>query len=297
VCDDLEKHSAKGESAVVPGVKDKRLTVYEAEFSSVLKQCAREQNILSAVIRQAWDTGHLHNMTIDGRKATDAHVSIIGHVTKAELLRQITETDAASGFGNRILWYCVRRSQMLPRGGAGSDVSQWVQPLRAVVANARGAGQVGMTEAAWERWDSVYTELSTSPPGLLGSMIGRAESQTRRLAMLYALLDNAKLVDVVHLDAALAVWDYCADSARYIFGKRLGDPTADSILDALQRSSQGLTREQIRSDVLGRHNRPQKSIARSTSCSPNDSRVARRWRPADDRRKCGKRRERPRRLW
>ena len=51
------------------------------------------------------------------RAITDAHVSIVGHITKAELLRHLTETEAANGFANRFLWLMVRRSKKLPFGG------------------------------------------------------------------------------------------------------------------------------------------------------------------------------------
>jgi hypothetical protein len=45
--------------------------------------------------------------------------------------------------------------------------------------------------------------------------------------------------------AALAVWQYSEDSARYIFGEQLGDPVADTILAAIKESAQGLTRTEI----------------------------------------------------
>jgi hypothetical protein len=35
--------------------------VYEAEFSSVLKIAGREGNILSEILRKAWETGNLRN--------------------------------------------------------------------------------------------------------------------------------------------------------------------------------------------------------------------------------------------
>jgi hypothetical protein len=72
--------------------------------------------------------------------------------------------------------------------------------------------------------------------------------------MIYALLDRGKLVRVPHLLAALAVWDYCETSVRYIFGQALGDPVADSIFEALQATSNGLTRTEIY-NLFGRHQR------------------------------------------
>lgn len=46
--------------------------------------------------------------------------------------------------------------------------------------------------------------------------------------------------------AALAVWDYCEASARYIFGDALGYPDADRILAELRATPEGLTRTEIR---------------------------------------------------
>ncbi len=45
------------------GVADKRLMVLESEFGSVLKVIGRERNTLSAIIRQAWDTGTIRTLT------------------------------------------------------------------------------------------------------------------------------------------------------------------------------------------------------------------------------------------
>ena len=67
-----------------------------------------------------------------------------------------------------------------------------------------------------------------------------------RLSLLYALLDGADEIRREHLDAALAVWEYCEGSARYVFGDALGDPTADSILKALRAAADGLTRTNLR---------------------------------------------------
>ncbi len=53
-------------------------------------------------------------------------------------------------------------------------------------------------------------------------------------------------VKTYHLRAALAVWQYCADSARYILGNSLGDPVADKLLQNLHKSSKGLSQTQIR---------------------------------------------------
>jgi hypothetical protein len=80
---------------------------------------------------------------------------------------------------------------------------------------------------------------------MFGFITNRAEAQVLRLSVIYALLDSSRVIQLPHLMAALAVWDYCEESARYIFGDATGDPTADRILEALRNSDNGLTRTQI----------------------------------------------------
>jgi hypothetical protein len=62
----------------------------------------------------------------------------------------------------------------------------------------------------------------------------------------YTVLDEARAIAEEHLLAALAVWDYCESSARYIFGDALGNPDADRIRQALRAAPNGLTRTEIR---------------------------------------------------
>jgi hypothetical protein len=100
----------------------------------------REGNTLSPIIRQAWDGDRLRTLTKNNpTRATGAHVSIIGHITKSELLRHLNETEAANGFANRFLWLMVRRSKELPFGGEWDavDTSPLVRRLDCAVRFAR----------------------------------------------------------------------------------------------------------------------------------------------------------------
>lgn len=252
-------------SIVDPGVEDKRLLVYEAEFASTLRVLQREGNTLSAIIRNAWDHGRLQSLTKNSpAKATGAHISIIGHITKDELLRYLDTTEAGNGFGNRFLWLCVRRSKVLPEGGnlQDEDLYPLAERLRQAVEFAQSVGEMKRDEAARQLWWSVYPELSEGKPGLLGAMIARAEAHVMRLACLYALLDLSAVIREDHLRAALALWDYCERSARFIFGDALGDPMADEILRMLRDAyPEGLTRTEI-NNAFGR-NKPAERIARS----------------------------------
>ena len=110
------------EDIVDPGVADKRLTVIEPEFASVLAAMERPGNTVSEQMRRAWDGDKLSTMTKHSPLcATGAHISIIGHITIDELRARLTRTDAANGFANRFLYPLVRRSKELPFGGSLDD--------------------------------------------------------------------------------------------------------------------------------------------------------------------------------
>jgi hypothetical protein len=238
------------------GVSDKRLLVFESEFASTLKVMSREGNTLSATMRQAWDGEDLRIMTKNSPgHSTGSHISVMGHITRDELLRNLDSTEAANGFANRFLWVCVRRSKFLPDGGEihKVDFEPLHRRLSAAIEKARSVKAIRRNETARQIWCAVYPSLSGGKPGLLGAVVSRAEAQVMRLACLYALLDGETVVRPDHLNAALALWAYCEESVRYIFGKSLGDPVADEILRALRAAaSKGLTRTEIR-DLFSRH--------------------------------------------
>ena len=244
------------EDIVDPGVADKRLTVIEPEFASVLAALERPGNTVSEQMRRAWDGDKLSTMTKHSPLcATGAHISIIGHITIDELRARLTRTDAANGFANRFLYPLVRRSKELPFGGSLDDevTVKLGERLREKIASAQSIGRVGMTNDAREKWKAVYSSLSAAQSGLLGAVVARGEAQVVRLALIYALLDEAKHIDVPHLEAALAVWEYCESSAAFVFGNLLGDPVADEIARALQHAGpEGMTRTAIR-DLFGRN--------------------------------------------
>ena len=72
--------------------------------------------------------------------------------------------------------------------------------------------------------------------------------------MIYALLDCSSKVEVQHLNAALALWDYCERSAAWVFEMGTGNKNADKILAALKAAGQkGLTKWEITANVFNRN--------------------------------------------
>jgi hypothetical protein len=241
-----------------PGVGDKRLFAIESELASVLKRMGRDGNTLSAVLRQAWDGGLLQNLTRSTPlRATGAHVSVSAHITSTELQRHLDSTEIANGMANRFLWVLARRSKLLPEGGSLSEedpsLTSLITRLGKTIALAKTRKELKRTADARTLWASVYGALSDGRPGLFGAITSRAEAQVLRLSLLYALLDDSATIDKPHLEAALAAWAYCSDSAFFTFRDAMGDPVADAILSELRaRAADGMSRTEI-SNHLGRH--------------------------------------------
>jgi len=267
VRDPISKHQPVKENGRVvdyqtviedPGISDKRLIVHAPEFASILKIATREGNTLFDIIREAWDQGYLRNSSKSSPgTATDAHISMIGHITRDELRRFLGSTEYHSGFANRFMWLCAKRSKLLPEGSTlneqeNEELSRLIERLRIAMESARTAGEIRRDDATRAIWRAVYPELSVGRPGILGAVTGRAEAQVTRLSIVYALLDCSHVIRPEHMTAALALWQYAFDSARFIFGDAIGDPTADAILNALRSSKEGMTRTEIR-DLFGRN--------------------------------------------
>jgi hypothetical protein len=266
--DAVRKLDREGNEVVeVQGVDDKRLFLDEREFFQALTVMKREGNTVSRIVRDAWDSRPLASLTKNSpARVTEPHISISAHITEDELRRTLDQTSMANGYANRFLFVCVRRSKELPHGGnlEVSEIEALAKEVRAVFSKAADnpfsalgeqqckGDQITMDAEAHALWTEAYHELSNGHPGLLGAITGRAEAQTIRLALLYALLDGSKQIKAVHLRAALALWQYCEDSARHIFGDSVGDPFADNLLQAL-RNSGGMTRTEINN--MFRHNR------------------------------------------
>jgi hypothetical protein len=228
---------------------DRRVFVIEPEFARVLRIQRRDGNTLSQTLRQAWDSITMQILTKNSpAKATGAHVSIVGHITIDELRRELLTTDQANGYANRLLFVCARRSKALPEGGRvdSQRFAQLAKRVEQARLFAKHAGEMKRSTSARKLWAQWYSSLSECP-GMLGAITARAEAQVLRLSMLYALLDRSRTIRTRHLQAAIAVWRYCEDSARSIFRTVVGDKKADRIYAALlAKGEKGMSQSEIR---------------------------------------------------
>jgi hypothetical protein len=242
------------EEVVDPGAADKRLLVVEEEFAAVMRIAARDGNILSTVLRRAFDGTRLQTMTKHSPlRASDTHVSAVGHITREELLHSLTENDQRNGWANRFLWLAVKRSKLLADGGDLVDLTPLHARIRAALNFATHDVRMERTMQARDLWHDVYPSLAAEMPGALGMVTSRGEAVVLRLALIYALLDQSAEIDLCHLKAALALWQYSVRSCRWVFGDSTGDADADTLLAALRaRGEEGMTTTEI-NNLFSRH--------------------------------------------
>lgn len=173
-----------------------------------MKVLAREGNTRSPVIRNGWDGKRRQALVRNAPlRATAAHVAVVAHITKDELLRYLNATELPRAFSTASrsalsgAASCSRSAARSPT--PNSTISRPSSPPR-WRPSAPAASSASRTEAR-ERSTNICEQLSAPQPGMFGAATGRAEAHTIRLALIYALLDSSPQVTRPHLDAAPAL--------------------------------------------------------------------------------------------
>jgi hypothetical protein len=220
-----------------PGVMDKRLFVCTSEFAAGLRAARREGNILSTVIRALYDGEDIAPLIKNNpTRATAPHGGIIGHITKQELKKELDHVEVFNGFANRFLWVYVRRQKLVPFPKAVDETAfgEFAQRFIKALRFAQQMGEVKLSKEVIQIWPGVYEKLQEELPGIAGVLNNRSETHVIRIALIYALLDQSEFIQTKHLEAALALWEYCRQSVFYIFGGGEIDNYASRILSALK---------------------------------------------------------------
>jgi hypothetical protein len=216
------KNGAPGEfetHVIEPGVDDKRLLIVCPEFVAALHAGRRESSTLSQTLREAWDGKTLRTMAKNSaRVATDPHLSIIGHVTRQELLRATREADVFGGLFNRFIFVLSDRARELPHGGDLDDLGPLPDTVRRCVEHARTVQRMTRSTEANRLREEEYHRLTTvHGPEVIRAVLSRGEAQVLRLSMVMALMAGRATIEREDLEAALDFWRYSEASARGVF--------------------------------------------------------------------------------
>lgn len=218
------------------GDGDKRRLVHENEFAALLRVARRETTILSEIVRQAFDYGPLRNIT-RGRGslyASNHHISVIGSITPSELLTLAAELDVTNGWLNRFLFIDSRLAHLLAFGGQvdRNEVARLAERIvlaldrldsRPLINGTSTAYRLTRESSVGELWRPWYERVRTGTGiGALASVTRRQHVQAARLALIYAVLDQADQLEPEHLRAAMAWTDFGVQTAATLFGPVIG---------------------------------------------------------------------------
>ena len=255
----------------IPPIDDKRLLVMESEFSNVLHQSKRDGNTLSGALRDAWDGTSIKPAVKTCRVwATDPHISIIGDVTPSELRELMHKRELTNGFANRFIFFWAEGGRVVPFAKpTPKDVVEELAGRVAQVLHFAGADRpmdkdmlsMEFSPDAALLYESLYRgELSDRCWGeQITGLLERRAAVLQRLAMLFALTDQSKVIEVPHINAALAWVRYWVDSVKYIFQSAIDEAgvavvtaTIEKIVDYLTLHGQ-CTRTELSKDCFGGH--------------------------------------------
>lgn len=231
----------------VPAIEDKRLLVVESEFANILHQSKRDGNTLSAALRDAWDGTSIRPAVKTCRVwATDPHIGIIGDVTPSELRELMHKRELTNGFANRFIFFWAEGDKVLPFPQyTPKDVVETLADRVAQVLRFAGADRhvdkdvmrmEFSTEAA-----SLYARLyrgelrDRSAGEHITGLLDRRAPVLLRLAMLFALTDQTNVIEVAHVNAALAWVRYWVDSAKFIFQSSVDEAGAAATTEMAHR--------------------------------------------------------------
>ena len=255
----------------VPPVNDKRLMIVESEFANVLHQSKREGNTLSAALRDCWD-GTSIKPAIKGQKmwASNPHIALMGDVTPTELLALMNGRELSNGFANRFLmiWAEGDKRNPFPKFTPTEVVNDLAQRVIGVLGFAgadrhveRDTMRMELSPDAAKRYAGLYHgELhDRSSSERVAGLLDRRAPVLIRLAMVFALTDQSTVIEVPHLNAALAWVRFWVESVKFIFQTAMDEAGAAQVSDAAQKILAYLTdkgqasRKELTIDCFGRH--------------------------------------------
>ncbi len=238
----------------------------ETEFSGMLSRMGRQNNTLSAVLRMAWDGPRLSvPVRKDPVHVNDSYISLIGHTTMSDLKTMLGQNDIDNGLVNRHLWMHVYADGVLPDGGDFGGILDALAPYSMRVMDALEFARTNRgldvpylkTPAAKELWEHLYRgQLREPRAGDWGKATVRAAPNLLRLAVVFAVLSRCFYIDLCHLEAALAFWNYCDQTAAHLFGSPKVDGNLAKLVEYLQKTPRWSTRRDVRRQVFRDKLRP-----------------------------------------
>lgn len=214
-----EEEDGKKVTRENPNYTQGRMLIRFAEVSSLFKGMRAEWSTMSQALREVYDGTPLSNELAKEGDSEQFQVNepytigLLGDITPWELTETIQNVDFSNGVANRFVWCHARKTKTLAHPPLLPDYTDIAERLKAVMPTRRH--QLAFSEggsAAWEAW---VLSLPLEESGRLGSACGRMRPNALRIAILFAVLDEARmvlpgqsiLIEATHVRGAAIIMD------------------------------------------------------------------------------------------
>ncbi|MDP3334509.1 MAG: DUF3987 domain-containing protein [Methylococcaceae bacterium] len=221
-------HDGHGES---PAIIDKRLWIVESEFANVLSQAKREGNTLSSALRDAWDGGDIKPATKSKPVGvTSPHIGIHGNITPGELNSLLNAREMSNGFANRFLMIWAENTGFVPFptptperliDELATSTMDVIHFAKGGYPNSKNGLEMNLSQATKALYTEVYQELRRPlESDFITAMLERRAPYALRLAMLFALTDQTRVIEACHLQTALEWINYAINTVKFVFADK-----------------------------------------------------------------------------
>ena len=162
-------------------------------------------------------------------------ISVVGHLTESDLLATRTSASVLET-ASCIIWCRVDGDvNGLPQLLPGDQWERISKTIEGRAKQASGRVEMKMKPEAHKQWEAIYPSLISTHNDVARCVTSRGDANVLRLALNYALLDGADGIDMSHLKAAIAVWEYCRTSAESLFASGTESVLTRRLLNVLAR--------------------------------------------------------------
>lgn len=241
---------------VADGSDDCRLLIVESEYHRLVSRMSRSGNF-GPIMRNAYDGRTLQiSRSRGGRsnnnrsvRSSTPHISMCALITPEELIRIYPTLKAAGGLETRVLYVIsAQQADTDPFARVRGEDPKLVERLRLAIESSRERVLERTDPISQElcllrgvqpsfaipaptlryRWQDILDRLPQVKPDFR-HLASRASTHVIRLAHAYGIADVSPTLNVEHIDAALALWTFCAESMEGIFGVPTGwlEPQVD----------------------------------------------------------------------